>query len=80
MDRLSPVEKHAAAERLIDLCAQALRLRHPQSRSFRYLTPSTVRTWPDARVLAAISTMEAWISEQPPLPIHPDSYLARKGV
>jgi hypothetical protein len=64
---MEPIRKYEAAEELIQLCADALRLRHPQGRSFRQLRATDLMTWPDERLVNAITTMRTWIAEQPPL-------------
>jgi hypothetical protein len=61
--RLSALQKLDLAEELIDLCADAIRLRHPKAKALLYLRADKVRLWPDARLVPAVGNMRAWVAE-----------------
>lgn len=63
MTRLSAIQKLDLAEELIDLCADAIRLRHPKAKALLYLRADKVRSWPDARLVPAVEHMRAWVTE-----------------
>lgn len=60
-----------------ELAATAIRMRHKHALRLAETQPESL----DDGVLAeTVLRLKAWIAEQPPLPIDPDSYLARHGA
>jgi hypothetical protein len=73
---LSAVERLEWSERFRSLAATAIRLRH---RHADWLARAQPTDMDDGALVDIVQQVEAWIAEQPPLPIHPDSHAARQG-
>ncbi len=74
---VGPVARYHLREEYRALAATAIRLRHKHARKLAETEPERL----DDGVLAeTVLRLKAWIAEQPPLPIDPDSYRARHGA
>lgn len=67
MARLTALQKFDLAEELIQLCADAIRMRHPRGKALAQLRASDIRTWPDVRISTAVEQMRTWITEHEPV-------------
>lgn len=74
-NRIDPVERLDWNERFREQAAQAICLRHPDAVWLAHVEPEEL----DAEhLIDTVMRLEAWIAEQPPLAIHPDSETARR--
>jgi hypothetical protein len=75
--RIGAVERFHLSERFLELASTAIRLRHRHAGRLATTRPDDLT---DGHLAETVLRLEAWIAEQPPLPVHPDSYRARHGV
>lgn len=61
---LDPWKRLQAADRLIDLIAVAIRLRHPQAARMAAISLPKLDRLSDEQLLAATVRLERWIDEQ----------------
>jgi len=77
---MNRVERVRAEYRFVSLVGQAIYRRHPQAAWLaRYGAIGRV-TLTDRALEAAIARLDTWLAEQPEPPIHPESWIARKGA
>lgn len=76
---MTPLERVHAEEMFAQLAADAIQRRHPQA--VWLVGKGHTRPIPlkDDALGAACERLAAWLAEQPPISIDPDSYLARHG-
>lgn len=75
-NRVSALVRLDLCERAIELAATAIRHRHPDAPWLATLRPEDIAA---EHLIDLVMGLEAWCAEQPPLPVHPDSHLARQG-
>ncbi len=73
---IGPVARLNLREEYRELAATAIRLRHKHAVKLARTQPEDLD---DGTLAEAVLRLTAWIAEQPPLPVDPDSYLARHG-
>lgn len=72
---IGPVDRYYLTEEYRELAAQAIRLRHKHAAKLAETRPEELS---DGQLAGTVLRLKAWIAEQPPLPVDPDSYLARQ--
>ena len=77
---MRPLERVHAEELFAQLAADAIQRRHPQAVWLAEKGRERPIPLKDDALEAAIERLAAWLAEQPPIDIHPDSYLARHGA
>lgn len=73
---LGPVARLTLRAEYRDLAATAIRLRHKHAAKLARTRPEDLD---DGTLAEVVLRLTGWIAEQPPLPVDPDSYLARHG-
>jgi hypothetical protein len=73
---MGPVERVALREAFRQVAADCIQRRHPHG---MWLVGKQPEQMSDATLQEAVRRLRAWLAEQPPLEIHPDSWLARHG-
>lgn len=73
--RIGPVARFHLAEEYLDLAATAIRMRHKNARKLAATRPDDLS---DGQLAETVLRLKAWIAEQPPLPVDPDSRRARQ--
>lgn len=63
---LTAWERLQAADKLVDLVAMAIRLRHPSAAKLAGVTVTRALRLTDEKLLAAIERLEAWIEASQP--------------
>lgn len=74
-NRVSPTDRLDLCERFRELAAQAICHRHAGAVWLAKVRPEDLDS---AHLVELVMELDAWISEQPPLDVHPDSYQARQ--
>lgn len=57
-------DRLCAADQLVDLSAQCIRLQHPKSVQLARVTLDRVLRLPDEKIVSATAALSAWIDEQ----------------
>lgn len=73
------LERVRMEEMFLQVAADAIQRRHPQASWIAAHSRGLPIPLSDAALEAAVERLGVWLAEQPPLPIDPDSYLARHG-
>lgn len=76
---MNRLERFHAEELFAQLAADAIQRRHPRAAWLAEKGRERPIPLKDDALGAAIERLAAWLAEEPPVDIHPDSYLARHG-
>lgn len=75
--RVSAVDRLEWRERYREVAAQAIRHRHKHADKLAVTRPEDLA---DEQLLETVMRLDAWLLEQSPLPIDPDSWIAKRNV
>lgn len=74
---ISPIVRLDMHEEYRELAALAIRHRHKSGWKLAHTRPESLA---DEQLAETILRLKGWLAEQPELPVHPDSWAARKGA
>lgn len=72
---MNKIERIAVDEEFRQAAADCLVRRHPHAAWLAGKRPEDMN---DATITEAVRRLKAWLAEQPPLLIHPDSWIAKR--
>lgn len=75
--RIGPVARFHLAEEYRELAARAICLRHRNAVKLAAMEPESLS---GGALAETVLRLKAWIAEQSPLPVDPDSHQARHGA
>lgn len=76
---MTRIERVKLEEMWLQVATDAIQRRHPHAAWIAAHSRSLPIPLKDDALQAAVERIGVWLADQPPLPIAPDSYLARKG-
>jgi len=75
--RVSAVDRLAWRERYLEAASQAIQHRHKHAVKLAVTRPEVLT---DEQLIETVMRLDAWLLEQPELPIHPDSWTAKRNA